>query len=298
MHIAKRGTCGTCIWKVDNKMTLTIKPMNGKSGVLCRDSKGGWPWWPYRNIKKVIVMKGVKTGRYAGRMFSGMMDCVEFDVSGLDVSAAEDMYGMFAWCSSLTDISALAEWDVSGVTDMSCMFECCGSLADVSPLKKWDVSGVVNMSRMFGGCEQLTDITSLSGWDTSNISDATGMFWGAVVRYDALDALIPMACPREGAFIGYKKCRNERIVQLEVPEDAKRSSACRRKCRCSKAKVLNVWTPYGKEAEYAVSNYKDSFIYRKGKFVEVINFDEDRFNECSTGIHFFMTRKEAEDYIL
>lgn len=26
------------------------------------------------------------------------------------------------------------------------------------------------------------------------------------------------------------------------------------------------------------------------------DFDENRKNECSTGIHFFITRQEAEDY--
>ena len=123
------------------------------------------------------------------------------------------------------------------------------------------------------------------------------MFACTNINYDVLDAFIPMACPKEGSFIGYKQCQNSRIVQLEVPEDAKRSSAYGRKCRCNKAKVLNVWTTGGEEAEYAVSIHDSGFVYRKGETVEVKDFDKNRFNECSTGVHLFMTRKDAENYI-
>ena len=87
-------------------------------------------------------------------------------------------------------------------------------------------------------------------------------------------------------------------MQLEIPADAKRSSVGRRKCRCSRAKALNIWTLDGKEVETAVSIFDGKFVYHKGEIVEVKDFNEDRFNECASGIHFFMDRKEAEDYIL
>ena len=45
-----------------------------------------------------------------------------------------------------------------------------------------------------------------------------------------------------------------------------------------------------------ISQHDRDFIYRVGEFVEVDNFDEDRWNECSTGIHFFITRQEAVEY--
>ena len=53
------------------------------------------------------------------------------------------------------------------------------------------------------------------------------------------DLFVPMACPDAGAFIGWKKARDQ-IVKLEITEDAKRSSATGRKCRCSKARVLEI----------------------------------------------------------
>ena len=46
------------------------------------------------------------------------------------------------------------------------------------------------------------------------------------------DDLMPLACPTEGSFIAWKKVGNK-LVKLEIPEDAKRSSATRNKCRWS-----------------------------------------------------------------
>ena len=47
-------------------------------------------------------------------------------------------------------------------------------------------------------------------------------------------------CPEKGSFIGFKKVSDNLIVELEITEDALRSSATGRKCRCSKAKVLSI----------------------------------------------------------
>lgn len=108
---------------------------------------------------------------------------------------------------------------------------------------------------------------------------------------------IPMTCPDTGSFIGWKKakCKAERvIVKLLIPEDAKRSSATGRKCRCDKAEVLSIESLDGKiHYEIASSNYDDEFIYKVDKTVSVPDFCEDRFNECAAGIHFFINREEA-----
>ena len=108
-----------------------------------------------------------------------------------------------------------------------------------------------------------------------------------------------MVCPEKGSFIGYKKCRGNLIVELEIPDDALRSSATTRKCRCSKAKVLSITNLDGSKSECteATSNRVSSFVYKVGETVEVPDFDPNRFIECSTGIHFFMHREEAEGYI-
>ena len=112
---------------------------------------------------------------------------------------------------------------------------------------------------------------------------------------------IPMVCPEEGDFTGWKKAegnKNTVIVKLHIPSDAKRSSATTRKCRCDKAEVIAIYNLDGAEAEETTchSDYDNSFIYEVGKTVEVTDFNEDRWNECAKGIHFFINRQEAINY--
>ena len=116
------------------------------------------------------------------------------------------------------------------------------------------------------------------------------------VKYDYTTSFFALQCQEEGSFIGYKKADNK-IVKLLITEDAKRSSATTRRCRCSKAKVLSITSIDGKENFKKVnSDCNINFVYEVGKIVEVENFDEDRWKECSAGIHFFITRDEAVMY--
>jgi len=104
-------------------------------------------------------------------------------------------------------------------------------------------------------------------------------------------------CPEKGAFLGYKKCVNDRLVQLLIPADAKRTSATLSSCRCSKAKVLTIKSfDSAVSYEEAWSLVDENFVYRVGEWVEVLNFNEDRFMDSTTGIHFWMTREEAMAY--
>ena len=106
----------------------------------------------------------------------------------------------------------------------------------------------------------------------------------------------PLQCPESGSYIGYKKASGL-VVELEIPADARRSSATSRKCRASKAKVLSITDINGNPAGGQVkSNYDPDFVYTIGETVEVSDFDDDRWNECSTGIHHFITRAEAVIY--
>ena len=117
------------------------------------------------------------------------------------------------------------------------------------------------------------------------------------IEQSALDKYFPICCPSDGAFIGWKKA-SDKIVKLLIPEDAKRSSALGRKCRCSKAVVLGIEECDGTDSKLneVCSNYNKNFIYVVNKTVSVDDFCEDRKQECAPGIHFFITRQEAVDY--
>ena len=107
---------------------------------------------------------------------------------------------------------------------------------------------------------------------------------------------IPLNCPSDGAFVGWKKV-DGKLVQLLIPEDVKRSSATTMKCRCDKAKVLAITSLDGTEQYDSVlnTNYTDT-EYKVGEMVYPDKFDDDRWNECSSGIHFFINKQDAINY--
>ena len=49
-------------------------------------------------------------------------------------------------------------------------------------------------------------------------------------------------------------------------------------------------------ADIGVSQHDDVIQYKVGEIVRCGNWDDCRWNECSGGIHFFLTRYEAENY--
>lgn len=120
---------------------------------------------------------------------------------------------------------------------------------------------------------------------------------GANLRGAKNVPFIPMIPPERGSFIGFKTA-SKKIIVLMILADAKRSSATSRKCRCDKAIVLEIQELDGSISDKTevTSDYDSNFIYKVGELVSVDNFDENRWQECAPGIHFFMSRQEAVDY--
>nr|DAP92822.1 MAG TPA: pentapeptide repeat protein [Caudoviricetes sp.] len=137
----------------------------------------------------------------------------------------------------------------------------------------------------------------LSGADLSGADLSRANLTGADLSGAKNMPYIPMACPDSGAFTAWKKAGGK-IVKLLVPEDAKRSSANGRKCRCDKAIVLAIENIDGTDSGLSnvASDYDSEFLYTVGETVTVPNFCENRFSECAAGIHFFINRQEAVEY--
>ena len=108
---------------------------------------------------------------------------------------------------------------------------------------------------------------------------------------------IPLACPSEGAFVAWKNVEWKYLVKIQIPEDARRTSATTRKCRCDKAMVLDITSLDGEEHynEVTNNNYKET-VYKVGEMVYPDSFDENRWCECSNGIHFFVNKEDAINY--
>ena len=171
--------------------------------------------------------------------------------------------------------------------------------------KHWlreDVEGWQNMGADLRGA-------NLRGVDLREADLQRADLWGADLREVDLRGaknvpFVPMACPDTGAFVAWKKCNCNMsgglvIVKLLIPEDAKRSSGTGRKCRTDKAVVLEIQDMAGEALEgvVAISSHDPLFTYEVGKTVEPIKpFDDCRWNECASGIHFFINRQEAVNY--
>ena len=139
----------------------------------------------------------------------------------------------------------------------------------------------------------------------ANLSEAdlsgADLSWANLSGADLIGAenvpFVPMACPSHGSFTAFKKAQGGLIIELLISEDARRLSGTGWKCRCDKAVVVAITDASGeKSVNEALSIYDQNFVYRVGETVSVSDFDENRWNECSTGIYFFINRQLAVEY--
>ena len=217
------------------------------------------------------------------------------DLSGADLRSA-DLKGAYLKGANLSDVN----------------FGC----ADLSGANLWDAD--LKYANLYGanlyganlGCADLRDAdlwyanlrdvnfgcADFSGADLRGADLSGANLWDADLSC-VKNIFFPMACPEKGSFIAFKKAACY-IIELFIPSNAKRCSATSRKCRCSKAKVISITTLSGDKTNITEvhSDYDPNFIYKLGEYVEVKNFNDNRWNECSTGIHFFITRQEAVNY--
>ena len=131
-------------------------------------------------------------------------------------------------------------------------------------------------------------------------ADLRGAYWYGANLYGAdlrraltggTKGLAATTIAGEGQLVGWKKCQDGVIVKLSVPAEAKRSNATTRKCRAEYVEVLDVIG-----ADEGVSIFDENVVYKVGGTVRCHKWNDNRWNECSGGIHFFLTREEAEDY--
>lgn len=123
--------------------------------------------------------------------------------------------------------------------------------------------------------------------------------WAILDRADLSNTKIdyPMGLP-DGEFIAWKKVNRKYIIKMKILEDSKRSRATTDKCRCDKALVLEIQNLDGSKSNLTevVNEYYAPCTYKVGEIVEADSWDENRFKECSHGIHFFLNREIAVKY--
>ena len=121
--------------------------------------------------------------------------------------------------------------------------------------------------------------------------------WGADLR----NAKLPepqCTLPEEGAFVAYKAVQGA-VLTLEIPADARRvSPLVGRKCRADKAHVLRAEPAEGTCApgDSWESKHDPTFVWTVGEMHIEPNYDGDPRVECAPGLHFFTTKKEAQEW--
>ena len=95
--------------------------------------------------------------------------------------------------------------------------------------------------------------------------------------------------PQEGELIVWKKVMGG-VCKLRVPPEAKRTTTpMGRKCRAEWVEVLEA-------PEDGRGMHDRSVVYCAGEIVRPDKYDDDIRVECTHGIHFFLTKEEAEAY--
>lgn len=162
---------------------------------------------------------------------------------------------------------------------------------------------------VFVGCDNdCSKFRDNQGFDSITFDD---MFVDAFSHIVDTDSYYPARCPSDGAFIGWKRVKYSQrygkdgkyaLIKLEIPEDAKRVSASSlfdRRCRCSKAKVLEIRDVDTNESLNVVVNRNNEarkLRYAVGEIVYPDSFNDNRWDACSHGIHFFINKQDALEY--
>ena len=215
---------------------------------------------------------GMTTRQMLEKATASRVNLSSADLSGADLSGADLSRAYF----SVADLSgANLSWVNLSRADLSWV-NLSGADLSGADLSRADLSGAY-----------------LSGADLSG-ADLSGAYLSGAYLSGAKNADMVIARTRilsEGDLIGWKKCENNVIVKMQIPSDAKRSHAFGRKCRAEYVKVLEVIG-----AEVGIAQHDGKTEYRKGEIVKPDSFDENWQEECAPGIHFFITRIEAENY--
>lgn len=134
-------------------------------------------YW-FFEMKRIAAIEGLErlnTSKVTN-MFSMFAYCnslTELDVSHFDTHDVVSLAGMFTECSSLTSLD-VSRFDTRNATDMSYMFDQCSGLTSLD-VSHFNTSNVTSMERMFNHCSALTAL-NVSGFDTRNVTNMFSMF--------------------------------------------------------------------------------------------------------------------------
>jgi len=100
--------------------------------------------------------------------------------------------------------------------------------------------------------------------------------------------------PEQGSFIAWKKLHNQCIAKIEIPTKSPRiCNLINRKCRAKFVKTLDIIDNKGNSIKEQIGQRDSKTIYKVGRLTHADSFDNNMKDDCSHGIHFFVTKQEA-----
>ena len=160
----------------DSDETNCTGYLQGEGGVKANSDSSN----VFDNFSKVTTIEGLENFDTSGvttmnRMFYGMKNLQELDVSSFDTSGVTNMFQMFYNCSKLNNLN-VSGFSTDKVTTMKGMFSGLSKLQTID-LSSFDTSSVDDMSSMFDGMSNLQEL-DISSLDTSSVKDMSKMFYG------------------------------------------------------------------------------------------------------------------------
>jgi len=191
----------------------------------------------------------------------------------------------------------LGDSDLRGADLRCCDLRGC-ELEDAD-LKGTDLAGANLKNSDLKGCDlRGADLTcsNLKGCDLRGADLKYSNLVGADLEINKIKHLFQIV-PEEGSFVAWKKGENSCILKLLISTPKRHNYLAGRKCRAECVDVLNIWDSEGCEIKECQNGpYGTHVQYTVGKRTYADSYDPDPRIECSNGIHFFLTRKEAEEW--
>ena len=150
--------------------------IQGNGGVMANENSS-YLFCSFSKLKDIEHLEYLDTSQVVNMysMFSYCTSLTNLDLSHFNTSNAENMEDIFEQCTSLTSLD-LSNFNTSKVTNMSDMFKDSSALVTIN-LSSFDTSQVTAMSGMFEDCYNLSSL-DVSNFNTSQVTSMGSMFAG------------------------------------------------------------------------------------------------------------------------